>query len=47
VLFGVIVFGPIFGAESRPQGLDVDGKPRFRMSGSMRRSNWPPSELDP
>jgi hypothetical protein len=41
-----IVLGPIFGAESRPGFLRPDRKPR-PMVGSMRPSDWPPSEFGP
>jgi hypothetical protein len=51
VLGGVLLFvaiaGPIFGAESRPAWRRVDRKPSFRMVGSMRREDWPPSEFKP
>jgi hypothetical protein len=39
--------GPLFGAESRPAWRDVDRKPRFRMVGSMRPEDWPPSDFKP
>ena len=49
VLGGVLVFvaiaGPLFGAESRPAWRNVTRKPRFRMVGSMRPEDWPPSEF--
>jgi hypothetical protein len=41
-----IVFGPIFGAESRPGFLRPERKPRPMVS-SMRPSDWPPSEFGP
>jgi hypothetical protein len=51
VLGGVLLFvaiaGPIFGAESRPAWRRVDRKPSFRMVGSMRPEDWPPSEFKP
>jgi hypothetical protein len=43
VLLFVVIAGPLFGAESRPAWRDVDRKPRFRMVGSMRPEDWPPS----
>ena len=44
VLLFVVIAGPLFGAESRPAWRRVDRKARFRMVGSMRREDWPPSE---
>ena len=44
LLFAVIA-GPLFGAESRPAWRNVDRKPSFRMVGSMRPEDWPPSEF--
>jgi hypothetical protein len=41
VLLFVVVFGSLFGADSRPAWRDVDRKPRFRMVGSLRRKDWP------
>ena len=37
--------GPLFGAESRPAWRNVDRKPKFRMVGSMRPEDWPPSDF--
>jgi hypothetical protein len=45
VMLLAIVGGPLFGADSRPAWRRVDRKPRFRMSGSMRPEDWPPSEF--
>jgi hypothetical protein len=45
VLLFVVIAGPLFGAESRPGWLKVDRKPSFRMVGSMRPEDWPPSEF--
>jgi hypothetical protein len=49
VLAGVLLFAaigaPLFGAESRPAWRRVDRKPTFRMIGSMRPEDWPPSEF--
>ena len=46
VLLFVVVFGSLFGADSRPGWKNVERKPRFRATGSMRRDDWPPdSEL--
>jgi hypothetical protein len=49
ILGGVLLFiaiaAPFFGAESRPAWLNVDRKPSFRMVGSMRPEDWPPSEF--
>jgi len=44
VLLFVVVAGSLFGAESRPAWKDVTRRPRFRMVGSMRRSDWPPDD---
>jgi hypothetical protein len=41
-----IVFGPILGAESRRGFLRPERKPRQAV-GSMRPSDWPPSEFGP
>jgi hypothetical protein len=43
VLLFVVVAGSLFGADSRPAWKNVERKPRFRMTGSMRRKDWPPS----
>jgi hypothetical protein len=43
VLLFVVIAGSLFGADSRPQWKNVERKPRFRMVGSMRREDWPPS----
>ena len=43
VLLFVVIAGPLFGAESRPAWRNVDRKPNFRMIGSMRPEDWPPS----
>jgi hypothetical protein len=45
-IVAVAVLAPIIGADSRPGWQRVDRKPRFRMCGSMRREDWPPSEFD-
>ena len=45
VLLFVVIAAPIVGAESRPAWRNVDRKPRFRMIGSMRPEDWPPSEF--
>jgi hypothetical protein len=47
VLLFVVIAGPLFGAESRPAWRNVDRKPSFRMVGSMRPEDWPPSEFKP
>ena len=44
ILFGAIVLSSILGAESRPGFLRPDRKPR-QFAGSMRPSDWPPSEF--
>jgi hypothetical protein len=44
VLLFVVVFESLFGADSRPGWRNVERKPRFRMTGSMRREDWPPSD---
>ena len=43
VLLFVVIAGPLFGAESRPAWRNVNRKPSFRMVGSMRPDDWPPS----
>ena len=43
VLLFVVIFGSLFGADSRPAWRNPNSKPRFRMVGSMRRKDWPPS----
>jgi hypothetical protein len=45
VLLFVVIAAPVFGAESRPGWRNVNRKPRFRMIGSMRPEDWPPSEF--
>src|SRR5262245_45028943 len=45
VLLFVVVAGPLFGADSRPAWRDVSRKAGFRMVGSMRPEDWPPSEF--
>ena len=45
VLLFVVIAGPLFGAESRPGWRNVNRKPSFRMVGSMRPEDWPPSEF--
>ena len=45
VLLFVVIGGPLFGAESRPAWRNVDGRPDFRMVGSMRPEDWPSSEF--
>jgi hypothetical protein len=46
VLLFVVVFGSLFGADSRPGWKNVERKPRFRMTGSMRPSDWKRSQDD-
>ncbi len=41
VLLFVVIFGSLFGADSRPAWRSPNSKPRFRMVGSMRRKDWP------
>jgi hypothetical protein len=45
VLLFVVVAAPLFGAESRPGWRNVNRKPTFRMVGSMRPEDWPPTEF--
>jgi hypothetical protein len=45
VLLFVVIAGPLFGADSRPAWRNVDRKSTFRMVGSMRPEDWPPSEF--
>jgi hypothetical protein len=42
----VPVLSTFLGAESRPDFLRVDRKPRYRMVGSMKPEDWPPSEFE-
>jgi hypothetical protein len=42
----VPVLSTFLGAESRPDFLRVDRKPRYRMVGSMDPKDWPPSEFE-
>jgi len=44
-LLFVVIAGPLVGADSRPAWRNVDRKARFRMVGSMRPEDWPPSEF--
>jgi hypothetical protein len=46
VLLFVVVFGSLFGADSRAQWRDVNRRPRFRAAGSMRPSDWPRDDRD-
>ena len=46
VLLFVVVFGSLFGRDSRTQWRDVNRKPRFRAAGSMRPSDWPRDDRD-
>jgi hypothetical protein len=46
VLLFVVIFGSLFGAESRAQWRDVNRRPRFRATGSMRPSDWPRDDRD-
>jgi hypothetical protein len=49
ILLAYIVLVPalstFLGAESRPDFLRVDRRQRFRVVGSMRPEDWPPSEF--
>jgi hypothetical protein len=45
VLLFVVIAAPLFGSESRPGWRSVNRKPSFRMVGSMRPEDWPPSEF--
>jgi hypothetical protein len=45
VLLFVVIAAPLFGAESRPAWRNVNRKPSFRMVGSMRPEDWPPTEF--
>ena len=45
VLLFVVIAGPLFGADSRPGWRNVDRRASFRMVGSMRPEDWPPSEF--
>jgi hypothetical protein len=46
VLLFVVVFGSLFGQDSRPGWRNVSRRPRFRMVGSMRPSDWPRDDRD-
>ena len=46
VLLFVVVFGSLFGQDSRTQWRDVNRRPRFRATGSMRPGEWPTDDRD-
>jgi hypothetical protein len=46
VLLFVVVFGSLFGRDSRTQWRDVNRRPRFRATGSMRPGEWPTDDCD-
>ena len=46
VLLFVVIAGTLFGADSRAQWRNVNRKPRFRATGSMRSSDWPRDDRD-
>jgi len=46
VLVFVVIAGTLFGADSRAQWRNVNRKPRFRATGSMRPSDWPRDERE-
>jgi len=46
VLLFVVVFGSLFGRDSRTQWRDVNRRPRFRATGSMRPDEWPTDDRD-
>ena len=46
-VFVVPLLSVFFGADSRPAWRQVDRKPDFRVTGSMRPEDWPPSEYKP
>ena len=46
VLLFVVVFGSLFGAESRPGWLRPERRPRYRMVGSMRPEDWSRSDSE-
>jgi hypothetical protein len=46
VLLFVVIFGSLFGADSRTQWRDVSRRPRFRATGSMRPDDWPRDDRD-
>jgi hypothetical protein len=50
ILLAYIVIVPVLstflGAESRPDFLRVDRRPRSRWAGSMNPKDWPPSEFE-
>ena len=45
VLLFVVVFGSLFGADSRTGWRNPERKDPFRATGSMRPEDWPPSEF--
>jgi hypothetical protein len=44
VLLFAVVFGALFGADSRTGWRNPERKPRFRATGSMRPSDWDDAE---
>jgi hypothetical protein len=46
VLVFVVIAGSLFGTDSRAQWRNVNRRPRFRATGSMRASDWPRDDRD-
>ena len=46
VLVFVVIAGSLFGTDSRAQWRNVNRRPRFRATGSMRPSDWPRDDRD-
>jgi hypothetical protein len=46
VLVFVVIAGSLFGQDSRTQWRNVNSRPRFRATGSMRPSDWPRDDRD-
>jgi hypothetical protein len=40
VLLFAVIFGPLFGQDSRPAWKDVSRRPDFRATGSMDPADW-------
>ena len=46
VLVFVVIAGSLFGADSRPAWMNVNRRPRYRATGSMRPDEWPRDDRD-
>jgi hypothetical protein len=45
VLLFVVIFGSLFGTDSRTGWRNPERKDKFRAAGSMHPEDWPPSEF--